>query len=395
MAREIIDRKIYCVEIWRAGQLIGDLAPLCRELSWVVHRNPKVGFGTISFKVDRASFVRWCKERSATADEITRPMRTECVVRVAHNSNRKPVIVACGYLYDAPKLEINTDTYDYAFEFLSLEHKLTLLPPVANGTVFHQLPADDVVRDLITESVNSRAGARELAFDFRAVDKLPKIDRSYNDWKPVSEAVSDMLDNITGAGKFDVWVEWPRTFCIAKNRGLDTKSKTAAANVFAYPYTYNVSTSTRIIPLESSPNYAERDEFATAATLVGAGQGDAAVSVYVEDLAAIAKYGYSHVFKQFSSVTRADTLRQKGNDLIAKSTAAEDVTETSTNGVFLDWGKLSVGGLARIENYEIGSVSGYARIDTIETNCDGNYNESVKLTLSNFDASGWTVTDAR
>lgn len=381
--RRIIDRKIYKVTLYRKGNELGDVTTICRELSWTVNRNPKIGFDNIRFKIDRDTFNKWCKKRGLDPDDVARPTFTECVISVQHEPDALPVRMAAGYLYDFPTLEVNTEAYDYQFEFIDLAHKLTTIRPIRNGTHIEDTEVYSLIKALIDQ------GTAGLSTKYITSEKYrydAKISRTYNDWKPVGEAISDMLDNTTGAGQFDFWIDYPNTVCTAKMRGV--YSKDIYATVLQYPYTDMVDNSLSIIPLSSAPEYAKRDDVVTAATVVGAGQGDTTISEYVEDPEAIKKYGFCHAFRQYSSVSRIKTLKQKGRDLIANSLHNIVIASVCLNGAYVNWGSnMEVGGVVIVKNLEIGEIS-TARIDTIEVNCDGNFNESVKLTLSNFDTGG-------
>lgn len=383
--RRIIDRKIYKVTLYRKGNELGDVSTICRELSWTVNRNPKIGFDNIHFKIDRVAFIEWCEKRGLDPDEITRPTFTECVISVQHEPDALPVQVAAGYLYDFPTLEVNTEAYDYRFEFIDLAHKLTSFRPISNGTHFDNEP----VHQLICELIQKSSVVWNEPYDTNSGHQYnARISRTYDDWKPLGEAISDMLDNTTGAGQFDFWIDFPNTVCTAKMRGVYFDD--IYATVFQYPYTDMVDGSLDIIPLAEAPEYAKRDGVITAATVVGSGQGDAAISAYVEDSYAIKKYGYCHAFRQCSSVTKTSTLEQKGRDLIANSLHGNSVASICVNGAYIDWSNTEIGSVVVVHNLEIGEKN-TARVDTIEVNCDGNFNESVKLTLSDFDTDGKTI----
>ena len=369
MARQILDRKVYEIRLYRERTLLGNLGKLARDLTWTVNRNPQVGYNTLSFKVDQLAFDKWCEQRGVDTQTIITPIKTDCEVWVRNDPEAEPVCVAWGYLYNYPTLVANTDALDYQFEFKDQFLKLQGASVVPNGTSYSQWNADDVVSDLILKA-QARQG---VSYGFSRGDtaRLAKIDRTYNDWKPVSEAVAEMCDNSTGAGQFDVWIDQNYKYNIAKPRGKDS------GLVFVYPY----NPASAQIPMSAVPTYEQAPELATAILAVGSGQGDAAVSVLVKDDDAIKRFGYIEQYKQYSSIEQKATLQQKALADLDNAIYPDPAPTISVNGVFINWENFGVGDrIDYVNNTAVNyGLAGHVRVKTITVNCDGNRNESIQL----------------
>ena len=370
MARQIIDQKVYEIHIYRNRDYIGNLGKIARDISWTVNRNPQIGYNTLSFKVDQLAFDRWCQSHGVETEAIIMPIKTDCELWVRHTPTAEPVCVAWGYLYAYPTLVANTDALDYQFEFKDQFLKLQGADPIPNGTTYTQWYADDLASDLMLKG-QQRQNAN-YGFTRGTTQRLAKIDRTYNDWKPVSEAMAEMCDNSTGAGQFDMWIDQDYKLNIKKPRGKDS------GLVFIYPY----NPATAQIPMASAPTYEQAPELATAILAVGSGQGDAAVSVLVKDDEAIKKYGYIEKYQQYSSIEQQSTLQQKALADLQNAVYPDPAPTISVNGVFINWETFGVGDrIDYVNNVAVNyGLSGHVRVQTITVNCDGNRNESVQLT---------------
>lgn len=370
MTRRLLDRKIYEIRIYRNRDYIGNLGKLARELSWTVNRNPQIGYNSLEFKVDQLAFDRWAKSHGMETGELITPINTDCQIWVRNDPNAEPVCVAWGYLYAYPSLVANGDAIDYQFTFKDQFLKLQGASKIPNGTQYVQWYADDLQSDLMFKG-EAREGAN-YGFIRGDTDRLAKIDRTYNDWKPVSEAMAEMCDNSTGAGQFDIWIDQDYRLNIKKPRGQDS------GLVFIYPYT----TASAQIPMSAAPEYEQAPELMTAIRAVGEGQGDAAITTLLKDNDAIAKYGYIEGYQQYSSITNLNTLNRKARADLENAINPNPAPTISVNGVFIDWATFGVGD--RIDYVNNNAVSyglaGHVRVKTIAVNLDGNRNESVKLT---------------
>lgn len=370
MTRQIIDQKVYEIRIYRNRDYIGNLGRIARDISWTVNRNPQIGYNTLTFKVDQLAFDKWCQSHGVETGTIIMPIKTDCELWVRHTPTAEPVCVAWGYLYAYPTLVANTDALDYQFEFKDQFLKLQGADPIPNGTTYTQWYGDDLATDLMLKG-QQRQNA-DYGFTRGTTQRLAKIDRTYNDWKPVSEAMAEMCDNSTGAGQFDMWIDQDYKLNIAQPRGKDS------GLVFIYPY--NPATSQ--IPMSAAPTYEQAPELATAILAVGSGQGDAAVSVLVKDDDAIERYGYIEQYKQYSSIEQKATLQQKALADLDNAIYPDPAPTISVNGVFINWENFGVGDrIDYVNNVAVSyGLAGHVRVATITVNCDGNRNESVQLT---------------
>ena len=369
MARLNIDRKVYEIRIYRDRDYIGNLGKLARELTWTVNRNPQIGYNSLQFKVDQLAFDRWCQGHGVATETLITPINTDCEIWVRNDPSAEPVCVAWGYLYNYPTLVANTDALDYQFTFKDQFLKLQGADVIPNGTTYTQWYADDLESDLMLKG-QQRQNAN-YGFTRGDTDRLAKIDRTYTDWKPVSEAMAEMCDNSTGAGQFDIWIDQDYKLNIKKPRGQDS------GLVFIYPY----NTATAQIPMSAAPTYEQAPELATAILAVGSGQGDAAVSVLVKDTDAIAKYGYIEKYQQYSSITQEGTLQQKALADLQNAIYPDPAPTISVNGVFINWENFGVGDrIDYVNNTAVNyGLAGHVRVKTITVNCDGNRNESIQL----------------
>lgn len=369
MPRRLLDRKIYEIRIYRNRDYIGNLGKLARELSWTVNRNPQIGYNTLSFKVDQLAFDRWAQSHGVETSDLITPIKTDCQIWVRNDPDAEPVCVAWGYLYSYPTLVVNSDALDYQFTFKDQFLKLQGADVIPNGTTYSQQYADNVVVDLMLKG-QKRQNAN-YGFTRGSTDRLAKIDRTYTDWKPVSEAMAEMCDNSTGAGQFDIWIDQDYKLNIKKPRGKDS------GLVFIYPY----SPASAQIPMSAAPQYEQAPELATAILAVGSGQGDAAVSVLVKDNDAIAKYGYIEKYQQYSSIEQPGPLRQKATADLEAAIYPDPAPTISVNGVFIDWANFGVGDrIDYVNNTAVNyGLAGHVRVKTITVNCDGNRNESIQL----------------
>ena len=369
MSRPITDEKVYEVRLYRDRDYLGDLGKLARDLTWTVNRNPQIGYNTLSFKVDQIAFDNWCKSTGVETEDVIRPINTDCQIWVRNTPMAEPVCVANGYLYAMPTGVANGDAMDYQFEFKDQFLKLQGASKIPNGTTYNQWYGDDLISDLIIKAQTRQ----DVSYGFTrgTTTRLPKIDRTYTDWKPVSEAIAEMCDNSTGAGQFDVWIDQNYKWNIAQPRGKDS------GLVFTYPYDPTLT----MIPMASAPTYEQAPELATAILAVGSGQGDAAVSVLVKDDDAIERYGYIEQYKQYSSIEQASTLQQKALADLDNAIYPDPAPTISVNGVFINWENFGVGDrIDYVNNAAVNyGLSGHVRVATITVNCDGNRNESVQL----------------
>lgn len=371
----LLDRKQFEIKLFRNRNYIGDLGRLARDLTWQIYRNPLVGYNSLSFKVDRKAFGMWCEQHSIDEAVIITPIFTDCQIWVKNTPEDLPVCVAHGFLSNVPNIVANVDVMDYEFTFKDQFLKLQYADRVPNGTKYIQWNTDDVVYTLMAEG-QKRQGAN-YGFTKGVSLTLGKIDREYTDWKPVSEALAELCDNTTGGEEFDMWIDENYKLNIAKPRGKQTGLK------FVYPY----DVSSDNIPMVSPPTHYNQPEFFTAIRAVGEGQGDAAVSVFLRNEKAIAEYGFIEGYRQYSSISRIETLRGHAQADLKRASDPDPAPNITVNGVFIDWSKLSVGDFIDFEDKTAVKygASGNMRIKRISVNCDENRNETVAI-----DTEKWT-----
>ena len=252
------------------------------------------------------------------------------------------------------------------------------LSPVRN---FNNVPAHQYVQALIGEFMNRAEDAGEtLNWDFGHVDTLANKTVSYKDFQTVAKALCDAMDNVTGAGKFDIVfrtdpADYTHQFIdILKPRG------TAKNIIIQYP-------SDGVYKLWAN-DYAvqETNEYASEVIIAGNGQigdesettakiGTANNSTFVQD------YCYFRTYTSQSNLESQDAVDDFALTKLAASDFDTETPEITLVGRPIAWGNASDQdyGLAVGDSFYFNETnddgtknSGWYRIIGMDTSWDNN-----------------------
>lgn len=255
---------------------------------------------------------------------------------------------------------------------------------------FDNVPAHEYVEDLINEFLSrSEYNGETINWDFGIVDTLANKSISYKDFPTVAKALCDAMNNISGAGKFDVVFrtdkdDYTHQFIdILKPRGI-TKNV-----IIKYPSDGVYKLWANGYELE------ETNDYASHVVIAGNGQigdedemtakiGTAQNQTFVRD------YCYYRVYEPNSALESQNAVDDYAETRLMQLDFAKRVPEITLIGRAIDWGNeenedsgLALGDIFYFqEDTDDGEdASGYYRIIGIETSWDDNGVDTTKLTL--------------
>lgn len=284
----------YRIELRLNGALIGDVSNIAEGLKWRRCRTA-TGVDEIDFTLNDRIFARWCEERNVTIAEMLAPFALDA--RVIRNGEA----VAGGFLATMPAYQPNADSAKLQMRF---DGYINLLAGVyIRPTPLTTLPAGEMVAQWI-EAAEARAEAAGKGFGLarRSIQDLATIQRTFDNYKPVKEAITDLVDNIDGAGPFDVIFNPDRTFDITNQFGRQ---------IATWQLQYPTRLAGQSVATISAP---EVQGFASHTITLGAGEtsSDPAKSTVITQEAtnaeAVTTYGYVEQLTQYSSISRQTTL---------------------------------------------------------------------------------------
>lgn len=257
---------------------------------------------------------------------------------------------------------------------------------------FNNVPANSFVQSLINEFLARASAAGEtLNWTWGTIDTLRVKTITYKDFQTVSKALCDAMNNVEGAGKFDVVFRTdPEDYThqiidILKPRGRDKNI------VIKYP-------SDGVYKLWAS-NYSieETNQYASDVLIAGNGQvGDPATGEQTAKMAAInnpdfvADYCYWRTYETASNLYSQDAVNNYADTRLAQLDFNLETPQISLVGRPIEWGNaenddngLAIGDTFYFsENTEDGSDhSGYYRIVGLDTTWDDNGVATVTPTL--------------
>lgn len=372
----MIKQADYRLELRLDGTLIGDLSNIAQNLKWSRCRT-NYGVDEIDFTVNDQIFAEWCEQRNTTITQILKPYALD--IRVIRNGEA----VVGGYLATMPAYRPKNASAELQMRF---DGYLNLLA----GVYIHPTPtstkhADQMVKGWIdlanTRSTNAGKGFG-LTYDSVHSVQLPNVQRTFDSYKTVKEAITQMADNMDGAGIFDVIFEPDRKYYITNALGRDITSWQ-----LYYP--------PRIAGQSASTIGADEVQgFASHIICLGAGEtsSDSAKSTVITAEAtnstAVQEFGYVEALTQYSSVSRQATLnshcaadlREASNVLWEPNiTLMGSQTPPSPTEDYGLW----IGDTIYLENLvdKTGQTSGWFRIQCIETSVSANGAESIRPTM--------------
>ncbi len=290
-----MDAANYKVELRVDGTYIGDVRRLAEGLKWTKRRTSR-GVDEIDFTINDVLFAEWCEQRNTTIQEVLRPIALDC--RIIRNG----VAIIGGFLATMPGYSPNGSSANLALKF---DGYLNLL----DGVYIHPeptltMPMQQMI-DKYIKMADARATAagKEFGFIEGLLDPMSTVTQTFDGYKTVKEFIEDRCDNVSGAGKFDVYFHPDRTYDIIK----DSNFGRILTYAIQYPAQLNGVSAMSI-------SADEVDGFASHVIGLGSGEtsGDEESSTAIiseaTNSAAVATYGYVETLLQDSSVTLQATL---------------------------------------------------------------------------------------
>lgn len=364
----------YAVELRLDGVLIGDVRPLAQNLKWRKARTNS-GVDEIDFTLNDKLFADWCEKRNTTIQQMLKPYALDA--RVVRNGED----IVGGFLATMPAYQPQNDSANLNLRF---DGYLNLLAGVyIRPTALATKRANVFVQDWIS-GAETRATSAGKGFGITAgnIQQLANIQRTFDNYKTVKEAITDLTDNVEGAGQFDVIFNPDRSYYITNELGRDITNWQ-----IYYPARLSGQSATQI-------SASEVQGFASHIIDLGAGEvsSDSTKSTVIvsedTDSDAVLEYGYVEQLNQYSSVSRQTTLDQKcATDLFNASnvqwqpeiTLIGRQTPPSPTADYGIW----IGDKINIENKAdmTGQTSGRFRINVLDVDVDGSNAETIKPTL--------------
>ena len=257
---------------------------------------------------------------------------------------------------------------------------------------FTNRPAHLFVQDLINEFKSRAAAAGEtLNWDYGTVNTLGNKTKRYSDFQTVSKALCDAMNNVSGAGKFDVVFRTdPEDYTHQLIDILQPRGTTKNI-IIKYP-------SDGVYKLWAN-NYsvAENNEYASEVLVAGNGQvGDAAAG---EQTAAIGsasnsdfveQHMYWRVYSPQSNLESQDAVNNYAETRLSQLDFENETPEISLIGRPIEWGAADNmdNGLAIGDSFyfqedtdDDADHSGFYRIIGMDTKWDDNGVDTVTPTL--------------
>lgn len=284
----------YKIELRLNNALIGDIRPIAQNLTWRRCRTA-TGVDEIDFTLNDQEFAQWCEERGTTINQMLTPYALDA--RVIRNG----VAVAGGFLATMPAYQPQNASANLQMKF---DGYLNLLAGVyIRPTPLQTANADQMVVGWITDAETRATNAgKPFGITQGSIQTLASIQRTFDNYKSVKEAITDLVDNVDGAGPFDVIFNPDRSYDITNQLGR---------NITAWELTYPAQLAGQGV---ATINAQEVQGFASHIIALGAGEtsSDSSKSTVItaeySDEDAIAQYGYVEQLVQYSSISRQTTL---------------------------------------------------------------------------------------
>lgn len=256
--------------------------------------------------------------------------------------------------------------------------------------VFDNVPAHEFVQQLIGEFLTRAEAAGEtMNWGFGTIDTLGNKTITYKDFQTVAKALCDAMNNVSGAGKFDVVFRTDpddythQIIDIQKPRGMGKNI------VIQYP-------SDGVYRLWASDySFEETNDFASEVLVAGNGQvgapdemtakiGTATSTQFAQD------YCYYRIYETASNLESQQAVDDYAETLLSQSNFSIETPSLSFVGRPIEWGNgenedngLALGDVFYLDerNDDGSDHSGYYRIIAIDSSWDDNGVETANLTL--------------
>lgn len=284
----------YQIQLRLNGTPIGDVRELAENLRWTRNRT-NYGIDAIEFSLNDQLFAKWCESYGTTIKAMLKPIALEA--RVIRNGEE----IAGGFLASLPAYQPNQASATLQMRFDGYMNLLAgiILPPTALATK----RANKFITDWI-DIANARSTAAGKGFGFvpQSVQSLAMVQRTYDNYKSVKEAILEMTDNVDGAGQFDVIFNPDKSYYITNSLGR---------TITDWQLYYPPRDGGQSIATISAP---EVQGFASHVITLGAGETSSnpdqstVITASSTDASAVAEFGYFETMTQYSSVSRQATL---------------------------------------------------------------------------------------
>lgn len=284
----------YEVQLRLNGQPIGDVRELAEGLHWT-RNTTNYGVDAIEFTLNDRLFEKWCASYGTTVKAMLKPIALEC--RIVRNGE----LVAGGFLASLPAyqpLQASANLQMRFDGFLNLLDGIILSP-----TPQETKRADQFITDWI-DIANARSTAAGKGYGFTAgsIQQLGNVQRTYDNYKTIKEALLQMTDNVDGAGQFDVIFNPDKSFDITNSLGRD---------ITGWRLYYPPRDGGQSVATISAP---EVQGFASRIITLGAGEvssnpdKNTVITSASTNASAVAEFGYFESMTQYSSVSKQATL---------------------------------------------------------------------------------------
>ena len=364
----------YKLELRLDGQYIGDVRRIATGLNWT-RRRTAFGVDEISFSLNDRIFAKWCEERGTTINEMLRPYALDC--RVVRDGEA----VVGGYLATMPSYSPNAASASLS---LSFDGYLNLLNGVyIRPTATATMTADQFVKKWIDDAeARATQAGKAFGFEFKSATTLASIERTFDNYKTVKEAIADLCDNVEGAGQFDIIFNPDRSYYITNELGRDISGWS-----IHYP-------AERYNPSAVEISAEEVQGFASHIIALGAGEVSAnpdestVITSEVTDQTAVTTYGYCEALNQYSSVSVQTTLNQKAATDLHNSTKVGWQPSVTLSGAQIAPSAVAepslwLGDYIQIENSAdfSGTMSGRFRVNELAVAVSATNAETITPTL--------------
>ena len=359
-----VNRK-YEVEVWYQGTtLLGEIGRLLNSFSWTETRN---GVGGIDFNIDESVLKEYCDQIGEEPKVFLQLKNTDIKVK------RNGAYRIGGFVNDFPDPNLNQGNSTVS---ISADGYLNLLSDqITQVTSYANTETTDIAWDLVDKVTNRTGSALGITKDttnwfVTGVNR----DRKYDNDQYVKDLLVALTSLGDGSNDFD--------FRFTPFRGLQTfdfNNPTVHSLAIEYP-----APRKGIGALQM--NIGVISDMANRVVVKGSGQGEATISVTVENSSSIETYGIHEAVVSYSDVTDAATLTEKANAILAVKSYPILLPKATVNGSEFDVSSIHAGDLVRVINNKSPwfAVDGYFRIEEMKVNIDSNSNEEVELTLSNL-----------
>lgn len=377
--------------------LIGDLNKYAknRKLSESLKsESASASADTFSFTINWTLFRRFVQKKTLAQDpsELLRVGKTK-IVFIENNFIR-----FAGYLASRParsgvgsRQNLELSFYEH---FARLAGDLVCSTSNMNDPAvrFQDRPAHLFVQDLINLFITHATAAGEtLDWTFGRVDTLANKTKTYKDFQTIAKALCDAMDNVQGAGKFDVVTRVDPEdhnhviIDILKPRG---KRKEI---IIRYPGDGVYRLWAKDFSVEETNDYASHILVAGNGQVGDVNEGEQTANIgTAESTEFVQNYFYYRQYLTRSDLESQSAVDQAAATELANRAFSRETPNLAFRGIPIEWGNadndnngLALGDIFYFseETDDIGDNSGYYRIIAIEETWDDNGVANVTPTL--------------